>query len=56
MNNPVLVVADDGSPGADAVWLWLAEQRWPGWSVKVVTVADAHDQRCRGRSWLRCST
>jgi nucleotide-binding universal stress UspA family protein len=41
MNNPVLVVADDGSPGADAVWLWLAEQRWPGWSVKVVTVADA---------------
>lgn len=39
-NNQVLVVADDGSPGADAVWLWLAEQQWPGWSVKVVTAAD----------------
>ncbi len=39
MTQPVLVFGDDGSTGADAAWLWVCKQRWPGWSVEVVTAA-----------------
>lgn len=37
MTKPVLVFGDDGSTGADAAWLWVCEQRWPGWRAEVLT-------------------
>lgn len=36
---PVLVFGDDGSPSADVAWLWVCEQRWPGWRAEVVTAS-----------------
>lgn len=39
MTQPVLVFGDDGSTGADAAWLWVCEQRWPGWGVQVLSAA-----------------
>lgn len=33
-----LTFADDGSAGADVVWLWLNNHAWPGWAVEVLTV------------------
>jgi nucleotide-binding universal stress UspA family protein len=35
---PLLVFADDRSPGSDAAWAWVCAQEWPGWRVHVVTV------------------
>jgi nucleotide-binding universal stress UspA family protein len=32
-----LVFGDDGSASADVAWLWLNNQPWPGWAVRVVT-------------------
>lgn len=32
-----LVFGDDGSTGADVAWLWINEQRWPGWEVRILT-------------------
>jgi nucleotide-binding universal stress UspA family protein len=37
MTDRVLVFGDDGSTHADRAWLWINNQRWPGWSVDVVT-------------------
>ncbi len=34
---PLLVFGDDGSASADVAWLWVNNQPWPGWSVRVVT-------------------
>ncbi|HEX4901360.1 MAG TPA: universal stress protein [Acidimicrobiales bacterium] len=31
---------DDRSQGADLGWLWIGEQRWPGWRLDVVTVPE----------------
>lgn len=36
---PVLVFGDDGSPSADVAWLWVCEQRWPGWRAEIVTAS-----------------
>jgi len=35
-----IVFGDDRSPGADLGWLWINEQRWPGWRLDVVTVPE----------------
>lgn len=32
-----VVFGDDGSAGADVAWLWINEQRWPGWELHVLT-------------------
>lgn len=37
MPRDVLVFGDDGSPHSDRAWLWINSQRWPGWTVDVVT-------------------
>lgn len=34
---PRLVVGDDGSAAADVVWSWVANHRWPGWRIAVLT-------------------
>jgi len=34
---PILVFGDDGSLGADRAWLWINQQRWPGWHLDIVT-------------------
>lgn len=34
---PLLVFGDDRSAHADRAWLWINNQRWPGWGVDVVT-------------------
>jgi nucleotide-binding universal stress UspA family protein len=36
VSGPLLLFGDDGSPGADVAWLWVNEQRWPGWRVAVL--------------------
>ena len=35
-----IVFGDDRSQGADLGWLWIGEQRWPGWRLDVVTVPE----------------
>ena len=35
-----IVFGDDRSQGADIGWLWIGEQRWPGWRLDVVTVPE----------------
>jgi nucleotide-binding universal stress UspA family protein len=37
MPRDLIVLGDDGSPHSDRAWLWINNQRWPGWSVDVVT-------------------
>lgn len=37
---PTITFGDDGSPGADVAWGWITAQRWPGWTVDVITVTD----------------
>ena len=41
---PRLVFGDDGSPSADVAWLWINEQRWPGWHLEMVTAVGAPDE------------
>lgn len=36
-DSPTLVFGDDGSPAADIAWLFINSQRWPGWSLDIVT-------------------
>jgi nucleotide-binding universal stress UspA family protein len=36
----LLVIGDDGSPGADVAWLWVSNHRWPGWSAEVLTATE----------------
>ncbi len=36
-SDQVVIFADDESAGADAAWLWLTEQTWSGWTIKVIT-------------------
>jgi nucleotide-binding universal stress UspA family protein len=36
--SPLLVFGDDGSPSADRAWGWITSQRWPDWSIEVLTV------------------
>jgi nucleotide-binding universal stress UspA family protein len=36
----VLVVGDDGSPGADVAWLWVCNHRWPDWRAEVLTATE----------------
>ena len=36
-HSPTLVFGDDGSPAADIAWLFINSQRWPGWSIEIVT-------------------
>lgn len=41
----VLAFGDDGSAGADRCWEWIANHRWDGWRLEVVTAdppADMH--------------
>ena len=33
----LVVFGDDRSSGADVGWLWINSQRWPGWSLDVLT-------------------
>lgn len=35
-----IILGDDHSDGADAAWQWLMTQRWPGWSLDVVTATE----------------
>lgn len=35
-----IVFGDDRSAGSDVAWLWINDQRWPGWRVDVVTVPE----------------
>lgn len=37
MPDDVIVFGDDGSSHGDRAWLWINNQRWPGWAVDVVT-------------------
>lgn len=37
MPRDLIVLGDDGSPHSDRAWLWINNQRWPGWRVDVVT-------------------
>lgn len=37
MRRDLIVLGDDGSPHSDRAWLWINNQRWPGWDVDVVT-------------------
>lgn len=37
MPRDVIVFGDDGSSHGDRAWLWINNQRWPGWAVDVVT-------------------
>lgn len=41
MSAPVLVFGDDGSPSADVAWLWVNNQGWPRWSLRVITGESA---------------
>lgn len=36
MTTPRIVLADDGSPGADLAWAWVWGQRWPDWDLTVL--------------------
>ncbi len=38
---PILIFADDGSPGADVAWLWLCSHQWHGWSIEVLHAEEA---------------
>lgn len=37
MARDVIVFGDDGSPHSDRAWLWISNQRWPGWTVEAIT-------------------
>jgi hypothetical protein len=41
MTDNAMVLGDDGSAGADLAWRWIMAHRWPGWSLEVVTAAEA---------------
>jgi nucleotide-binding universal stress UspA family protein len=41
MTGKTMVLGDDGSAGADLAWRWIMAHRWPGWSLEVVTAAEA---------------
>ncbi|HVL06851.1 MAG TPA: universal stress protein [Acidimicrobiales bacterium] len=43
LEHPVIVFGDDQSAHADRAWLWINNQRWPGWSVDVVTAVQERD-------------
>jgi len=43
VEHPVIVFGDDQSAHADRAWLWINNQRWPGWSVDVVTAGQERD-------------
>lgn len=43
MRDRVIVFGDDGSPHSDRAWLWITSQRWPGWTVDVVTAQPHRD-------------
>lgn len=43
MNNPVIVFGDDHSAHADRAWLWINNQRWPGWAVDAVTAVPGRE-------------
>lgn len=47
---PVLVFADDESPGADMAWLWINEQDWSGWRIQVVSALPQATDRLAGHS------
>ena len=34
---PVMVFGDDGSASADVACLWIANHRWKGWDLEVIT-------------------
>ena len=36
----LLVLGDDGSPGADVAWLWVSNHRWPHWRAEVLTATQ----------------
>ena len=36
-NERILVFGDDGTPAADVAWLWINNQRWPGWRLQAVS-------------------
>lgn len=34
---PIMAFGDDRSLHSDRAWLWINDQRWPGWDVEVIT-------------------
>jgi len=36
-----ILFGDDRSAGSDLAWMWIGDQRWPGWTVDVVTVPES---------------
>lgn len=34
---PLMVFADDGSPGSDVAWLWINNHPWEGWRIESLT-------------------
>ncbi len=56
MENPIVVFGDDQSAHADRAWLWINNQRWPGWSVDVVTAVRERDDVMSGELPVRLST
>jgi nucleotide-binding universal stress UspA family protein len=51
----ILLFADDGSPGADQAWAWVAAQHWHEWRVTVLTVEPvgvSHADPQAARSWV----
>lgn len=45
MSGELIVFGDDHSTHADRAWQWINGQRWPGWSVDVVTAVRDHRDR-----------
>ena len=37
IKTPLMVFGDDGSAGADVACLWVANHRWEGWDLEVIT-------------------
>jgi len=35
-----ILFGDDRSAGSDLAWMWIGDQRWPGWTVDVATVPE----------------
>lgn len=55
VENRVVVFGDDQSAHADRAWLWINNQRWPGWSVDVVTAIRERNDVMSGELPVRLS-
>ncbi len=55
-HDPLLVLGDDGSSGADVAWLWVCNHQWPGWRAEALTAVQpsrvvAHDTPVEAAEW-----